>query len=391
MNASVTYLLPDKLGGVFNYTENLLAHRVSDGFSYYAVLTDNLVDDDPRSDRTLSAHTVTHFQYSLPPENIRSVLKRLVRAIPYGPGVLVINDWLPLAMASVHDTGKMIVNITHADSDYYYNLVERHEPIIDCFVTYTEQMHTRLRRLLPRRWDSIFLLPYGVTISGAPRTPQPGPLRLLYVGRFTREKGIFDLVRIDAALQRRNIPVVWTVHGTGPEELEFKAEWENEEVRWSGRQSHDRVLQLYRTHDVLVMPSRSEGLPVALLEATSAGVIPVVSDLASGIPDVVEPGVTGYRIRPGDIEGFANAITELAADRDRMEIMSSNVRKKVRSRFDIRTLAPGYQALYARWKELKRPRPRHFPLQYGSSLDKPWFPNALVRTLRRHRVPPRHQ
>lgn len=70
------------------------------------------------------------------------------------------------------------------------------------------------------------------------------------------------------------------------------------------------------------MPSRSEGLPVTLLEATSAGVVPVVSDLASGIPDVVEHGVTGYRIPPGNIEGFANAIAEIDSDRYRMEIMS---------------------------------------------------------------------
>jgi hypothetical protein len=85
----------------------------------------------------------------------------------------------------------------------------------------------------------------------------------------------------------------------------------------------------------------------------------------------------------GDIEGFVNAIAEIDSDRYRMEIMSSRVRDRVRHRFDIRTLAPAYQNLYARWKQLKRPRPKDFALQYGSRLDKPWFPNALVQPIRR--------
>ncbi len=382
MNLSVTYLLPDKLGGVFNYVNNLLTYRIPDGFSYHAVLTDNIEDADTRSDGTLSADTVVRFRHSAR-ENLYSVIKRLARVIPCEPGVLVINDWLPLALASVHDTGKMVVNITHADSEYYYGLVGKHEPIIDCFVTYTAQMYEKLQAVVPHRRDSIFFLPYGVKIPDVPRTPPPAALRLLYVGRFTREKGIFDLPRIDAALRQRGVAVLWTVHGTGPDESKFKAEWNNAEVRWSGRQPHERVLDLYRSHDVLVMPSRSEGLPVTLLEAASAGVVPVVSDLASGIPEVVEHGVTGYRIRLGDIEGFASAIAEIASDQYRMEIMSSCVRDRIRCRFDIRALAPAYQKLYARWEQLKRPRAKDFALQYGSRLDKPWFPNALVQAIRR--------
>ena len=61
------------------------------------------------------------------------------------------------------------------------------------------------------------------------------------------------------------------------------------------------VLRLYNDHDVLVMPSRGEGLPVALLEAGAAGVVPVVSDLPSGIPDVVRPASRVTAPAVGDI------------------------------------------------------------------------------------------
>ena len=130
------------------------------------------------------------------------------------------------------------------------------------------------------------------------------------------------------------------------------------------------------------MPSRSEGLPVALLEATATGMVPVVSDLLSGIPEVVEPGVTGYRPPVGDIAGFADAIASLDRDRRRLESMSAAVRKVVAERFDASVLTIEYQRLFARWRDLKRPRPAHPHLYYGSRLDQPWMPNSAVKLIR---------
>jgi glycosyltransferase involved in cell wall biosynthesis len=143
-----------------------------------------------------------------------------------------------------------------------------------------------------------------------------------------------------------------------------------------------RVRAIYHEHDVLVLPSRAEGLPIALLEAMAAGVVPVVSDLPSGIPEVVEPGVNGYRPGPGDVAGFAAAIAELARDRDRVESLSAAARRTVVERFDIRERARDYGALYARWRDLRRPRPRRLALACGSRLDRPWLPNAAVYATR---------
>jgi hypothetical protein len=114
----------------------------------------------------------------------------------------------------------------------------------------------------------------------------------------------------------------------------------------------------------------------------AAGVVPVVSDLPSGIPEVVTPGATGYRPPVGDVAGFVAAIVELARDRERLEVMSQAARQTVLERFDIRERAADYQALYARWHELRRPKPARFEPRYGSRLDSPWLPNTLVRTVR---------
>jgi len=145
---------------------------------------------------------------------------------------------------------------------------------------------------------------------------------------------------------------------------------------------------MYATEDVFVLPTRVEGFPVALVEAMGAGVVPVVSDIESGVPEVVASALTGERPPVGDVRAFAQAIAGLDGDRPRLAAMSAAARRSIVERFDIRDRIGEYQALYARWRELYRPLAAGRHLQYGSRLDQPWIPNAVVRLVRsatRHR------
>jgi glycosyltransferase involved in cell wall biosynthesis len=383
LRGEVVYVLPNKLGGVSSYVGNLLSHRRPDEFSYAAVRTHNAGETATQISEALPADRDVLFEYSLPIENVHAVLRRLARVIPRGPGVIVANDWIELALTSIYDSGRAVIAINHGDFDFYYDLAVRHRHTIDAFVTYTERMCDRLRQLLPDRHESIFLLPYGVDIPATVRRPAPGRLRLLYVGRLAKDKGVFDLALIDRRLRELGIDVLWTVQGAGPDAARLKADWSDRpDVRWTGQQSKSDVLRLYEQHDVLVMPSRGEGLPVALLEAGAAAVVPVVTDLASGIPEVVESGTSGYRAPVGDIGAFADAIAALDRDRHRLESMSASVRDVVARRFNAAERTVDYQRLFARWRELKRARPTHPRLYYGSRLDQPWMPNAAVKLIR---------
>jgi glycosyltransferase involved in cell wall biosynthesis len=382
----VAYVLPDKMGGIFSYVENLLSHRRPDGFRYAAVLTDNAIEPDTRSREPLPADRLATVGYNLPPENLYTVLRRFSNAMPSAPGVLVANSWIELAWATWHDSGRAVVAINHGDFDYFYGLAVRHQAVIDAFVTYTEHMRQRLTELLPpERHDSIHLLPYGVDIPERGRLPAASPsarLRLVYVGRLSRDKGVFDLPLIDRALRARGVDPQWTLQGTGPDEDALKQAWQDRrDIDWRGFRPMPEVLALLQRQDVLVMPSRGEGLPVALLEAGAAGVVPVISNLPSGIPEVVDPGATGFRPQMGDIAGFAAAIAQLDGDRSLLERASGAVRHRVSTRFDAASRTAGYQALYARWRQIKRPRTR-MTMPYGSRLDQPWIPNPLVKALR---------
>jgi glycosyltransferase involved in cell wall biosynthesis len=379
----VTCVLPDKMGGVLNYVGSLLAHRRPDDFSYAAIRTTNLNERDTRGEEPLPADREVRFEYSLPPENVYSVLRRLSQAIPRGPGVLVANGWIELALASIYDSGRAVIAITHGDFDYFYDLAVRHQHTIDAYVTYTERMRRRLHELLPDRAGDIYLLPYGVAIPERSTRPAPGPLRLLYAGRLSRDKGIFDLPLIDRRLREIGTDAVWTIQGTGRDEAALRSAWsDGAHVRWMGMRPMAEVLAGYQGQDVLVMPSRTEGLPVALLEAGAAGLVPVASNLPSGIPEVVTPGVTGFRPEAGDIGGFADAIAHLAGNRQALGSMSAAVRALIADRYDATRCTVEYQRLFARARELKRPWRRGGRLPYASRLDQPWIPNALVKAVR---------
>lgn len=380
---SLVYVLPDKLGGVVSIVANLLQHRRPDEFRHCAVLTHNHLDTDTRFNRPLAADRQISFEQRLPIENLRSVMRRLAAAIPPGPGVLVSNDFLELAMLTRHDTGHTVFQILHGDHDYYYDLAQKHEPVIDAYIAVSKAIGKNMARLLPHRKDSIFTINHGVALPTKLHVPQFGMLRLLFFGRLDEQKGIYDLPQIDARLLELGVEATWTVIGEGPHGDELKRRWpQTNRVNYLGQMTNAGVLDQCAAHDVFVLPTRAEGFPVALLEAMGAGLVPVVSNIETGVPEVVTSGETGFTPEVADIAGFAEAIAELDANRDRLETMSRAARQVVVEQFDIRERVADYQALFARYRELRRPRPAKIKLHYGSRLDNPLIPNAVVYPIR---------
>jgi glycosyltransferase involved in cell wall biosynthesis len=370
-------------GGVFTYIRNLLDSSTSETFETYAVLTRSRYCG-PFAEERIGADHEIHFPHQLPKENLYSVARRLLRVIPKGPGVVVTNDFLELAAFSIYNPHKMIVMLMHGDWDYYYDLAVKHANIIDYFVASSKYMAGQLRNLLPERSESVLCLPYGVTIPVHCRRPCLGKLRVVFIGRMTAgQKRVLDLPEIDRELHRLGAKVEWTVIGSGPDEERLREAWAwNPEVRWTGMIPNEAARERLLDSDVFVMPSQSEGFPVTLVEAAAAGVAPVVSDLLSGIPEIVIPGRTGYRIPIGDTRQFAATIALLASDRKMLEQMSLEIRSVAVNNFDIRTNVKKYDRLYESYAEPRVDRRVRQVLQYGSRLDQSWIPNFAVRAIR---------
>ncbi len=380
---SVVYVLPDKMGGVTALTAYLLEARRPDAFRHIGVLTHNSLSMDARYGKTLNADEQTVVEYALPLENLHSVLNRLRRAIPQGEGVLVANDLLELALASAFDCHRTVFQTLHGDNDYYYELAARHENVIDAFIAYGGTIERKLKARLPHRSADIYLLPYGLPAPPRRRAPEPGPLRLLFAGRYEHsQKGVLDLPLIDRALVERGVDVSWTMIGAGPDETKLRDAWSSPRVAFLGQKSTAEVVEIASSHDVFVLPTRYEGVPVALLEAMSVGLAPVVSNVESGVAEILSDGQTGLLPPVGDIGAFADAIALLDRNRALLESISDGAWRYVAAHHDVHARTDAYQTLLARYRELRRPRPAHVVLPYQTRLDRRWIPNLAVRTVR---------
>jgi glycosyltransferase involved in cell wall biosynthesis len=294
---------------------------------------------------------------------------------------MISNAGLELALFSRQRQNRTVFQIVH--DAYNLRLARRYEPVVDVMIAHSRHIFAELTEALPHRRESIFHLPYGIPLAKTRRAANPkGALHLVFLGRLATGKGVHDLPQIDRLLGQAAVPVRWTVIGDGPERARLvEAMPESERVRYRTPKTNEEVLSLCAEGDVFVFPTRFEGFPVALLEAMSAGLVPVASDLASGIPEVVGEA-TGFRIPIGDVIGFVAKIEALHEDRALLERMSDAAHARAQD-FDAAKRAAEYHRLFARWASLKRPWPGPLPIKHGSRLDQPYLPNCFTRASRR--------
>ena len=102
----------------------------------------------------------------------------------------------------------------------------------------------------------------------------------------------------------------------------------------------DDMADLYAASDIVVLPSFNEGLPYVISEAMAAS-RPVVATSVGGVGEMVEDGVSGILVPPGDSEALADALKELAADADLREVMGAAGRSIAERRFRLDVMLDG--------------------------------------------------
>ena len=113
-----------------------------------------------------------------------------------------------------------------------------------------------------------------------------------------------------------------------------------EQVFFLGRLSRAEIVKLFTAslafvqHSVTAASGDSEGTPVAILEASAAG-LPVIATRHAGIPDVIEHGKTGYLVEEGDAEGMAEYMIELCENPEKGKIMGLNGKRNIGLNFTI--------------------------------------------------------
>lgn len=105
------------------------------------------------------------------------------------------------------------------------------------------------------------------------------------------------------------------------------------------------IPELLATMDLFVLSSDREGLPVALLEAMAAG-LPIVTTAAGGIPSVIEDGVTGLLVSPGDEIGLAEKIEVVLKNLDLRDKLGENGKFFVLKHYSFERVLEQYMDLY---------------------------------------------
>ena len=176
------------------------------------------------------------------------------------------------------------------------------------------------------------------------------PLRLAYVGRLVRAKGLFELVEALAELVREGRQFRLAIAGRGPDEEALaeacaKAEL-GSRVRFLGGVFGTEKHRLLLESDLFMFPSYMEGLPYSLLEAMAAGCVPITTPVAA-IPDVVRHGEQGLFVPAKDAHAIALCIAMLDDDREELVRMGRAARRRVLERYTLSRLTGDLRGLYA--------------------------------------------
>jgi glycosyltransferase involved in cell wall biosynthesis len=193
---------------------------------------------------------------------------------------------------------------------------------------------------------STVVIPNGVELDRPRRRHTTAtPVELLAVGRLQEPKDFLTLVRAIPRLPPGSVRV--RIAGDGPDRGAI--EDETNLLALAGTievlGARDDVAALLAQADVFVLPTRSEGMPLSVLEAMAAE-LPVVASAVGGVPELVRDGETGALVPPADPAALAHALAPLVADPDLRARLGRAGRERAEHRFSLQRFRAAHLDLY---------------------------------------------
>jgi glycosyltransferase involved in cell wall biosynthesis len=239
---------------------------------------------------------------------------------------------------------------------------------IDLYIAVSQQiLQSLLKAGVPR--ESIALVPNAVELRQPPAAYDrhwlvnkfgfpPKATVFCAVGRLEWVKGFEDLILAFSRLAARFPDLCGLVIGEGSLYANLSSlisrRGLQDRIQLAGFRQHEEVLSIVKASNIFVMPSRSEGTPVALLEAAALG-RPILASRVGGIPDLVEDGEHALLTPPGDIEALADALARLCQDSELAQRLGKKAQKRVARDFTVQAQASATQQAYCKaWQSAQR-------------------------------------
>ncbi|MDJ0843333.1 glycosyltransferase family 4 protein [Crocosphaera sp.] len=268
-------------------------------------------------------------------QHIRWILNQLKQE---PPDVFVPHLVVPAFYASrwVKKAGIPTIGVMHSDDPFYHGLVDEFVFAqsnyqlsgLVCVSRFIEQ--TLFKTTTPTR---IKCIPCGAPVPQTTTKKPSDQLKIVYVGRLVEEQKQISLLTKAFCRTVREVPNTEAIiYGSGSKQKAVEKiiaqQAQDIPVKLGGRLNSDQVQKHLLDSHVIVLLSDYEGLPIALMEAMACGVVPVCLRIRSGIPELVEDGVTGLLVDDrGD--SFVAAIRRLQQETGLWEKLSQGARAKI--------------------------------------------------------------
>ena len=367
-------------GGVFSVIRNLLLYKQHTEIENHVIYT---INKDKVKNYNLpglkGATSEQVFYYSVN-WNFYYTCRQLAKLLSDENAIIVAHDWLELGMVSNLGLQTPVVQFLHGDYGYYYDLALKNQSNIDLFISVSQNIQLTLQMKIPERVKEILYVRFPVPESFAGTQKYHNEKNIVFIGRLTHEKGYYLLPEIANKLNETNTHFKWHIIGSNAKSLDSQNIWDkNINVSFYGEIENDQVAILLSKMDFYILPSLAEGMPLSLIEAMKAGVLPFVNDLAGGINELVENDVTGFKIRNNNIGEFAKKIQFVTENEVLYLKLKEASKKKADNLFDP---IKNTYIFESHILGMKKPNLKTSKKVYGSRMDERWVPNVITRLSR---------
>lgn len=337
-----SYDNPGCVGGPFSWLQRLLPALRQHGIEARCLILLHYGDTGPTLEafrsEGIACESITGHERTI--DRVRWLLERL-RENP--PDIFVPN--LPVAAyfasAWVRSAGIPTIGILHSDDPFYRALQDafvfgRKKFQLSGLACVSRELESQVISRCPQA-TRVWRIPYGVSVPNQSVARSPNVLRLAYVGRLAEEQKRISEVTRALCRATREIPGSTAVlYGDGPDRQSVEgilaAEGKWLPVHLGGLIPSECIQEMLMECDVLVLLSDYEGLPIALMEAMACGCVPVCMRMRSGIPELVEDGVSGLLVDDrGD--SFVDAIRRLRDEPGLWKRLSVAAKARIKTEF----------------------------------------------------------
>lgn len=347
---------PDEVGGVSSWLRRLLPRLQAAGFAVEAHVT--AAGGQPGVNCARFAADGVPFQW-VPwmtdmPGAVRAHLRLLAQS---QPDVYVPNCVLPAFYAAgyARQQGIPTVGVMHSDDAFYWGMVDEFVNGLERFrlsalVAVSAFMEEAVRPLAVNRL-ALHRIGCGVPVPGQTAAAPGDVFRLVYIGRLVEEQKRASEVARALCAAVAHVPGVeaWIV-GEGPARSDVERivrespPADPERVRLLGRVDNHQIYSVLQECHALVLLSDYEGLPVSVMEAMAAGVVPICLEVRSGVHELVQSGVNGLLVRDRGAD-FVAGVRRLRDNPEQWRRLSVAARQTIAETYSL-------EACAARWADV---------------------------------------